>query len=274
MLNFTDIFPKTTDSLDQYKVHLAIGRIVKKEPLLALSKNQFKEWQEYQNNKNFERNYIVSLVYYKLNEWIYAGIYKRIDVQKKYDREKKKYYFQYTTELLDKQTDLIAKMIFHFPKDFRQSYVLLENHYDKITVKEILPKPYRVTEFPGYENVVLTFEELREIIISEDISWKTALSNIKGVYLITDMKNGKQYIGSAYGDEAFWNRWQSYSITGHGKNKELVQLLKAHGFDYAQNFQFSILEIRSRITDDEEIIRREAHWKRILGTREHGYNKN
>ncbi len=49
MLNFTDIFPKTTDSLDQYKVHLAIGRIVKKEPLLALSKNQFKEWQEYQN---------------------------------------------------------------------------------------------------------------------------------------------------------------------------------------------------------------------------------
>jgi len=148
------------------------------------------------------------------------------------------------------------------------------NYYDKITIKEILPKPYRVTEFPGYENVVLTFEELREIIISEDLSWKTALSNIKGVYLITDINNGKQYIGSAYGDEAFWSRWESYSATGHGNNKELTQLLKANGFDYAQNFQFSILEIRSRITDDEEIIRRESHWKRIMGTREHGYNRN
>ncbi len=274
MLYFTDIFPQITASLDQYKVHLASGRLLKKAPLIALSKNQFKEWQEYQNNKNFERNFIVSLVYYKFNEWMYAGIYKRIDVQKKYDQEKKKYYFQYTTELLDKQTDLIGKMIFYFPKDFRQSYILLENYYDKITVKGILPKPYRVTEFPGYENVVLTFEELREIIISEDLSWKTALSNIKGVYLITDIYNGRQYIGSAYGDEAFWSRWESYSITGHGNNKELAQLLKANGFDYAQNFQFSILEIRSRITDDEEIIRRESHWKRIMGTREHGYNKN
>ena len=141
-------------------------------------------------------------------------------------------------------------------------------------MKEVLPQPYRVTPFPGYENVVLTFEELGEVILSEDASWKTALSNIKGVYLITDRKNGKHYIGSAYGDDAFWSRWRAYSITGHGRDMELIELLNRNGAGYAEHFQFSILEIRSRTTDDEEIKKREKHWKDALQSREFGYNRN
>jgi len=274
MLTFADMFPEALAELDKYKVHLAIGRVVKKEPLLQLAKGEFKAWQEYQNRKNFERDYIVSLVYYRPGEWIFAGIYKRIVVRGAYDEKKHKPYCLYTTELLGKHADLIGRVIFAFPKDFRQSYVLLENHYDKFTVKEILADRYHVNAFPGYENVLLSYEELREVILSEDASWKTALSNVKGVYLITDRATGEQYVGSAYGDEAFWTRWQAYSDTGHGNNVELRRLLHKHGGDYVTNFQFSILEIRSRTTDDEEIINRESHWKDALGTREHGYNQN
>jgi hypothetical protein len=185
-----------------------------------------------------------------------------------------KKYYRYATELLDTRKNLIARLILSFPKDFRQSYVLLENYYDQFSMKEILPQPYRVTPFPGYENVVLTFGELREIILSEDVSWKTALSNIKGVYLITDRKNGRHYIGSAYGDDAFWSRWRAYSITAHGKDVELIEILEKNGATYAEHFQFSILEIRSRTTDDEEIKKREKHWKDALRTREFGYNRN
>lgn len=274
MLNFVDIFPEKDNDYNRYKVHFAIGHAVKKEPLIALSKNKFKEWQEYQNNKNFERDYIVSLVYYKTDEWIFAGLYKRIDVIKKYDSSRNKEYYWYTTELLDIQRDLIGRAVFSFEKKFRQSYVFLEKHYKKILLKELLGKPYRIAEFPGYENVILSFEELKEIMVDEEVTWRTALSSIKGIYLITDTNNGKHYVGSAYGDEAFWNRWVCYSNTGHGNNIELRKIIVKHGIDYAKNFQFSILEIRSKITDDDEIIRRETHWKRVIRTKEFGYNAN
>ncbi len=53
-----------------------------------------------------------------------------------------------------------------------------------------------------------------------------------------------------------------------------VKIIDEKGLEYASNFQFSILEVRSKITDDEEIIKREAHWKNILKSRELGYNEN
>ena len=220
------------------------------------------------------RDYIVSIVYYRPTEWIFAGVYRKIDVQRDYDLAQKKGYYRYTTELLDTRKDLIARLIFSFPNEFRQSYVLLENYYDQFIVKEILPQPYRITPFPGYENVILSFERLKEIILSEEVSWKTALSNIKGVYLITDRKNGMHYVGSAYGNDAFWSRWQAYSITGHGNNVDLMEILEKNGANYEVHFLFCSLEIRSRITDDEEIIKREKHWKDALMTREFGYTRN
>ena len=47
---------------------------------------------------------------------------------------------------------------------------------------------------------------LKYIVDNNLPSWKTALSNVKGVYIIVDTKNGKQYVGSAYGDECIWQR--------------------------------------------------------------------
>ncbi len=61
---------------------------------------------------------------------------------------------------------------------------------------------------------------------------------------------------------------------GHGNNIDLKKVIEKKGIEYANNYQFSILEVRSSITDDEIIIRREAHWKNIMKTREFGYNMN
>ena len=201
-------------------------------------------------------------------------MYRRIDVRKDYDTARQKEYYRYATELLATRRDMIGRLVFSFPKQFRQSYVLLEKHYLQFLVKEILPEPDRVAPFPGYENVVLSFERLREIILSEDVSWKTALSSVKAVYLITDTESGKHYVGAAYGDDALWSRWQTYSASGHGNNVELTDVIREKGMEYAQHFQFSILEIRSRVTDDQVIIEREGHWKDVLRTREFGYNRN
>jgi hypothetical protein len=83
------------------------------------------------------------------------------------------------------------------------------------------------------------------------------------------------YVGSAYGDAGIWSRWACYFGTGHGWNDELVELLKMKGAKYAcEFFHFSLLEFMAKSTPDEIVIAREFHWKRVLLTREHGYNKN
>ena len=106
------------------------------------------------------------------------------------------------------------------------------------------------------------------------MSWKSALSNVKGVYLIVDTLTGKQYVGSAYGNECIWHRWANYAKDGHGGNIELKKLLKENGEDYKYNFKYSILEVCNMNLGNEYILQRETHWKEILLTRIFGLNKN
>lgn len=92
--------------------------------------------------------------------------------------------------------------------------------------------------------------------------------------MISDISNGKLYVGSAYGENSFWNRWKEYAQNGHGGNQSLKKVINDYGIEYANNFQFSILETRGMNSEDDEIIRRESFWKEILLSREFGYNKN
>jgi len=68
-------------------------------------------------------------------------------------------------------------------------------------VAQILPSPFDNDVFPGYDKVNISWEELSRVVSKE--GWKTAIENQKGVYLITDIHNGKMYVGSAYGDIRF-----------------------------------------------------------------------
>ena len=106
--------------------------------------------------------------------------------------------------------------------------------------------------------------------------WKAALASVKGIYLISDIKTGKRYIGSAYGDQGIWSRWCGYVTTGHGGNVELRALVSDPSLEYCRkSFRFALLEYRPTPTSDETILAREGFWKRILLTRgEHGLNRN
>ena len=268
MIKFIDLFSVLKKNLSNYKVHLATG--IETDPLNAFLQNDFKEWQEWQNRRNFEREYIISLIHLERDKWLFAGIYKKNNckkVNKPYE------HYEYVTEQMDINKDLIGRLIINF-KRTRASYRRLENCIEGFTISHILEEKYSIIEFPGYEKVIVDFEYLKTIIEKNDKSWYTALRNIKGVYLITDKKNGKLYVGSAYGTDAIWSRWKDYIYSGHGGNIELKKLLKKRGVDYRNNFQFSILEIRATTTADSEIIEREQHWKNVLLTKEFGYNKN
>ena len=116
---------------------------------------------------------------------------------------------------------------------------------------------------------------MEAIFKNERHDWKAALSSVKGIYLICDRSNGRKYVGSAYGEGGIWARWACYIGTGHGWNDELTKLVATNGVDYAcENFVFSLLEIAATTTPDDYIVGREAHWKKVLLTREFGYNKN
>lgn len=137
-------------------------------------------------------------------------------------------------------------------------------------VEEILPQPYSGDTFPGYTNVNVSWYMLKHLI--NKVSWQTALANQKGVYLLRDIRNGKKYIGSAYGQDMLLSRWKDYISTCHGGNAKLKQLKPD---EIKDNFYFSILETFNGNTNDQVIIDRETYWKDVLMSRgKFGYNDN
>lgn len=146
-----------------------------------------------------------------------------------------------------------------------------------IEVFEVFPG-IAIEKFNGYQNVSITHKELREIVSNNELSWKLALSSVKAVYVITDTKTGKLYIGSAYGDsQGLWQRWECYAdfkdLTGG--NKEFEVLVKEKGKNYIKdNFKYSILEIFDTKTKQEYILERENYWKNVFETKKFGMNWN
>jgi len=152
----------------------------------------------------------------------------------------------------------------------------LSNIIDKLEVVQILSTTYDGDDFPGYDNVRLTYSQLETIISRNKRDWIAALENQKAVYLITDTNTGNQYVGSATSDFGMLlARWKNYVSNGHGNNKLLRELVDQLGFDYVKtNFQYSILENYNARTDDHVILARESWWKNTLGTRAFGLNSN
>lgn len=270
MIKLADILNIDNKEYDKYKIHFAIGTDGNKgEPLLEFQKGTFKGWQESQTQKNFEQDFILSLIYYKDDQWLFAGVYESNGCKKVGEK------YIYSTILTDVQADFIGRIIIDFNKrKIRNAYLLGENYLDKLVVRNILEKPVMVQEFPGYSNINICFEELKIIVEKQEATWKNALSIMKGVYLILDKSNGKHYVGSATGAEAIWSRWSDYIKDGHGSNKELKNVITKKGIAHANNFKFSILEIAGLQSDDNFILAREAFWKKVLLSKEFGYNAN
>lgn len=110
-----------------------------------------------------------------------------------------------------------------------------ESMMEELEVIEILSTAYDGDEFPGYENIRLSFSQLETIIRNKRSGWLDALRNQKAVYLITDTSNGKMYVGSAtaqYG--MLLQRWTNYIDNGHGGNVELKHIVDTKGFDNLQ----------------------------------------
>lgn len=260
--------------LDDYKIHCAIDTSKNNRPLNDFFAGKFKEYQEIQTKKNFNKPYILSLIHIQGDDWLFAGVWKVLGIQSENFKYEGRQFIKYKMKELNGLEHLNGRAIILFKKNFRASYLIGKKYEDKLFIKELKDKKMSVGEFPGYNSVRLQYGLLKVIIGQENPSWKGALSSVSGVYLITDVKKGMHYVGSAYGGEGIWQRWNNYVKNGHGNNKDLKKLLNTKGKDYSQNFQFSILEVSDLNKNKESVIDREVHWKEVLKTREFGLNKN
>lgn len=258
--------------LGKYKIHCAIdNRQCGWRPLEQYYCGEFEVGQSRQTQKNFECEKVLSLISLgNSRRWLYVGVYDVCGVETAADGAG----FLYDLRRCSGLEALDGRVIIDFEKDFRASYLVGQRYGAQLIVAEIRPEKLSIADFPGFNNVLLSFDMLKSIIRQEHLSWRTALGNVSGVYVITDLSNGKQYVGSAYGGVGLWQRWSIYAATGHGGNKMLRELLDEHGAAYASQFQFSIVEVCDINANPEFVISRESHWKDVLLTRKYGYNEN
>jgi hypothetical protein len=252
------------------KIHLAVWNGEDK-PVDVFLAGHFEEWQRWQSKRNFERKYIVSLIQLPgVDRWLFAGCYRSLG--SKY-LEKQKYNY-YSTEEVAETSPISGRLIVQFKRTGRQSYLLAENWAQDMMVAELLPRRMVVREFSGFHQSLISKEKLDIVVAQQVASWKSALSSVSGVYLITDTLSGKLYVGSATGEQGLWQRWADYAETGHGGNIELIKLLAEKGHDYAKNFQYAVLEIADNHADRNAVIAREHYWKDVLCSKRHGLNAN
>lgn len=157
----------------------------------------------------------------------------------------------------DSLSDYAGHLIIDWGKGFR-SWVQRADRRDKPVLE--IRKEVREQPFPGFAQFCWDIDQIAAV----PLSWQEVLKSVKGVYLLVCKETGKQYVGSAKGEESLWGRFVDYARTGHGGNVELRQ----RG---SRRYQVTVLEV---VNSDTGIERVEEAWKEKLMSRKFGLNKN
>ena len=269
MIKFIDLLKIAGVYLNSYKIHCAAGR--DDSPLEAFFEGRFKAWQEHQNQQNFRCDEIISLIHLHEDKWLFAGLYQVLGV--KHRKEGEDSWFEYGTKEMTGVEHLTGRLVIQFRKRFIASHLIGTKYIDKLLVSEIREKRMRVSDFPGYNAVNLSYRLLRTVVRKNMPQWKGALSNVSGTYLVTDKQTGKHFVGSAHSGDTIWHQWVSFAISGHGEVKTLQRLLSREVGDYQFNFQFSVLEICDLKASKDYVLSRTEYWKEVLQSVAFGYNE-
>lgn len=271
-----DIIKLLEPSFDpkQAKIHLARYNKID-HPIEVYRRGEFDEWQSWQNGNNFNRPLVVSLIQQldSSTHWMFAGLFRQIDCKIAKD-ETAKGGFYYNLQRIPSTETLEGRLFCSSAYKNRTSYLNGERLIDDLTVTELLPEKLSLGNFPGYKLVNIKKQDLNLLMKHQTESWKTALSAVKGIYLITDTKTGKLYVGKANGVSGIWGRWSTYAQTGHGNNKALAEELGETPSERQNDLRFSLLEIMDLQSAPGEIDKRESHWKNVLMSVDYGYNRN
>lgn len=198
----------------------------------------------------------------------YAQYRKSIDLTEESQAE-----FFYDLQVCDELEELFDRLIIDWGGATISWY---QNKLDKDICQILAPGFVKI--FPGWDEVNITYQELKAIIQNPDGNpdWAQFLRSHDGVYLILDYITGRQYVGSATGEHAgLWGRWTGYANDGHNGNKLLEELLIDRGDSHKQNFTFSLHHVFARgAMTKKDVLDYESLLKRKLGSRDFGLNAN
>ncbi len=227
-------------------------------------------WPWWGKKRNFQIGQTVfSFIQIKNDEWLFISAATITDISPQQRADVK---------ILDKYRGLFGRLIISYKKG--QTYARYVFRLDKllseIKVKEVLSCLYSGEQFEGYDNVHLPYSQLRDVFDGKIMpTYYEALKKITGVYCLTDISNGKLYIGSATGNDGVLQRWGSYISSKHGGNIKLKLLHEKEGDAYFEkNFTFTLLEYFGLSYDPDKVKQREQYWKKCLDTIMNGYNDN
>ena len=178
----------------------------------------FVKYQNEQQTKLFENvKYIVSFLGEEGITARFIGIYKNCGIKDQKSPLKDHSIFDF--QRIDGFAELENKLIIEWPN--ARSW---HQYWDK--EKYVIRIDRGLTEngmpvFTSYENVMLSYDELRTIYESKgkNDEWKSRLQACNCIYLILDKSNGKQYVGSTYSSNTqkmlgIWKRWEEYGSLG------------------------------------------------------------
>lgn len=277
ILKLNDLLSLTSEELSRAKIRFNTYNGAK-NPIDEFKKNPelLLHWN-YWNNKSYKEGQIsIGLVKMRDREWLLFTVGVIIKVLDAPIEGRKDGGVQVEYETLDKYKGLYGRVVVDYKNKSQQLFRNARGLIDELVVKEFLPSVYNGFEFPGYDNVCLSFEELQTIVNGDYPGYHNALSNQKAVYLQTDKATGKLYVGSATAErKMLLARWSAYVHNGHGDNEDLKTLVEKKGFNYIkENFQYTILENYNAKVDDDFVLERERYWKRVLQSVKFGYNRN
>lgn len=183
-------------------------------------------------------------------------------------RTESKYYYRLKYE--PQYEDLAGRVVI----DWGTGALQWAQHLRNKAVVEIFPKGRTLEPFTDYLDFSLSHDELKQLFSQPTAhrDWQSSLSAVAGIYLILAEQSGDHYVGSAYGSDGIWGRWQQYASNGHGNNVMLRQLVTSDG-RYPGSFRYSVLQVLPKSTKPAEVIRWENQYKMKLGSRAIGLNQ-
>lgn len=236
------------------------------------------------NRRNEIQFQFIEVEYHK---WLFVGAYL---IKEKNSQTKKVAYGNHhvkfaLAERLKEYDKFIEKVLVNHTNTGQSWFYVNPKIIESVVVESVSSISYfnQTSQFPDYENISFSYQELKKNWTNS--SWRQYLSAVYGVYVITDAKTGKLYVGSAYGDNGVYGRWSTYLSEGYDKsemeenrypNKRLYEIVEKYGISYIKKyFQYSLLEIFPKNeVGKQKALQRERYWKKVLKSKEHGYNAN
>lgn len=240
--------------------------------LYKFDKGAFLQYQKEQSKPIFDKcDYIISFLGEESTKARFVGVFKINGLE---NQTSSHYY--YNISEVEEFEDIKERVIIEWGASIRNWHQWTSPNEQLKRVIEVQPLNFHNKAFTDYLDFILDFSELSKIITNKYYykDWYQMLSAVAGIYLILDKSTGNKYIGSAYGVEGIWGRWECYVKTnGHGSNIKLKSLL-ASDKTYQKHFQFTLLMTLPKTMTKEEVIKRETLFKQKLGTQSFGLNLN